>query len=88
VPQRLFGGVVGKRQAGLGDRAQDRVPVVEEFAQNATQQRQAHAQRQQDDQPGQEGTHETPFPQLNPTFSHCPSAGARQGCARLTWPQE
>ena len=32
VAQRLFGGVVGKRQMGLGDRAQDHVPVVEEFA--------------------------------------------------------
>jgi len=39
VPQRLFGGVVGKRQVGLSDRAQDHVPVVEEFAHDATQHR-------------------------------------------------
>ncbi|MBL8408638.1 MAG: ISAzo13 family transposase [Candidatus Accumulibacter sp.] len=37
VAQRLFGGVVGERQVGVADRAQDHLPVVEEFAHDAAQ---------------------------------------------------
>ena len=39
VPQRLFRGVVGKRQVGLGEGSQDHVTVVEEFAHDITQHR-------------------------------------------------
>jgi hypothetical protein len=37
VAQRLFGGVVGERQVGFGEWAQDDLPVVEEFAHDAAQ---------------------------------------------------
>jgi hypothetical protein len=37
VSQRLFGGVVGERQVGLGERTQDDFPVVEEFAHDTAQ---------------------------------------------------
>jgi len=37
VSQRLFGGVVRQRQMGLVDRAQDYLPVVQEFAGDAAQ---------------------------------------------------